>query len=80
MATLRVRTFARYAELMGSPIEVSLQLPAPLTSVIDAVRSAPGGDALPRRLLVAINLQMVEPDATVHAGDEVALLPPLAGG
>jgi len=40
----------------------------------------PGGQALPERPLAAVNLQHVKLDASVRDGDEVALLPPIAGG
>jgi molybdopterin converting factor small subunit len=40
----------------------------------------PGTRALPERPLAAVNLRHVKLDAPVGDGDEVALLPPLAGG
>ncbi|PYP35551.1 MAG: hypothetical protein DMD46_11970 [Gemmatimonadetes bacterium] len=40
----------------------------------------PGGGKLPERPLTAVNLKHVKLDATVQDGDEVALLPPIAGG
>ena len=41
---------------------------------------APNGDRLPVNPLVAIDLQQVRADRTLSEGDELALLPPLAGG
>ena len=35
---------------------------------------------LPRMVLVAINQTIVSPDHPVHAGDELAFLPPFTGG
>jgi len=35
---------------------------------------------LPERPLAAVNLRQVKLDARVKNGDEVALLPPIAGG
>ncbi len=79
---VRVRFFARYAELVGRE-EMELELPLPAT-VADVVRQArrelPAARALPEHLLAAVNLQHVRLDAAVQDGDEVALLPPLAGG
>lgn len=80
MPRFPVRTFARYAELLGDPVELDLPLPATVPALLDALRDHPGGDRLPRHLLVAINHAMAEPDAVIAAGDTVALLPPLAGG
>jgi molybdopterin converting factor small subunit len=81
-ATVRVRFFARYAELVGcSEAAVSLTLPATVGDVVQRVREAfPGGRALPERPLAAVNLKHVKLDAGVRDGDEVALLPPIAGG
>ena len=79
---VRVRFFARYAELVGrSEAEVSLALPATVGDVVRRVREDfPGGRALPERPLTAVNLKHVKLDAAVRDGDEVALLPPIAGG
>jgi molybdopterin converting factor small subunit len=80
--TVRVRLFGRYAELAGrAELEVSVPAPATVADVVRRVRAGvPGADALPERPLAAVNLRHVRLDAAVHAGDEVALLPPLAGG
>jgi len=79
---VRCRLFARYAEVVGRE-EVVLELP-PDAVVADAVAalraSVPGGELLPARPLVAVNLQQVLPGDRLHDGDELALLPPLAGG
>lgn len=80
--TVTVRFFARYAELVGRE-EASLTLPLPAT-VAEVVRHAraalPGGGQIPERPLAAVNLKHARADTLVSAGDEVALLPPLAGG
>lgn len=81
-ATVRVRFFARYAELVGqSEAAVSVPLPATVRDVLRRVRDDfPGARALPEQPLTAVNLKQVRLDAGVHDGDEVALLPPIAGG
>jgi molybdopterin converting factor small subunit len=80
--TVQVRFFARYAELVGRA-EAALVIPLPAT-VGDVVRQVrqqlPGGSEIPERPLTAVNLQHVRLEATVRDGDEVALLPPIAGG
>jgi molybdopterin converting factor small subunit len=40
----------------------------------------PGGARLPERPLVAVNRRHARLDAVLVEGDEVALLPPMAGG
>ena len=81
-ATVRVRFFARYAELVGcSEAAVSLPLPATVGDVVRRVREDfPGARALPERPLAAVNLRQAKLEARVQDGDEVALLPPIAGG
>ncbi len=80
-AAVRVLLFASYAERLGlESIDVSLPLPATVGGVIDRVRELPGGSDLPPRPLCALNLAHVSLDAPVAAGDEIAVLPPLAGG
>jgi len=81
-ATVRVRFFARYAELMGrSEATVSLSLPATVGDVVRRLREEfPGAGALPERPLAAVNMKHVKLEAPVQSGDEVALLPPIAGG
>jgi molybdopterin synthase sulfur carrier subunit len=80
--TVRVRFFARYAELVGQEeAQVALPLPATVGDVVRRVRLAfPGADALPEHPLTAVNLRHARLDAAVHEGDEVAFLPPVAGG
>ncbi|MGH2669342.1 MAG: MoaD/ThiS family protein [bacterium] len=82
MATVTVRFFARYAELAGcETAAVAVPAPATVRDVVRRVRATlPGADALPERPLAAVNLRHVKLDAPVHDGDEVALLPPIAGG
>ncbi|HYS21309.1 MAG TPA: MoaD/ThiS family protein [Gemmatimonadales bacterium] len=82
MSTVRVRFFASYAELAGcETTAVELSLPATVRDVVRRVREQlPGTRALPERPLAAVNLRHVKLDAPVGDGDEVALLPPLAGG
>ncbi len=82
MATVTVRFFARYAELAGcESASVAVSLPATVEDVVRRVRETfPGARAFPERLLAAVNLRHAKLDAAVQDGDEVALLPPIAGG
>ena len=80
--TIHCRLLARYAEIIGQT-EVTLELPGPST-VLDAIRflraRVPNGGLIPERPLVAINLEHALPTTSLHDGDELALLPPIAGG
>ena len=80
-AEYRVLLFARYAELFGAP-EVIVTLPVPITSagVVNALRQLPGGVSLPESPFLARNGAQVAPGDPVQPGDELALLPPMAGG
>jgi molybdopterin converting factor small subunit len=44
------------------------------------MRSLPGGHRLPERPLVACNQLWVSLDTLISPGDEVAVIPPVAGG
>jgi molybdopterin synthase sulfur carrier subunit len=79
--TVRVLLFASYAEALGHA-SLTLTVPAPATvaAVIQLLRRRPGGELLPERPLCAVNLEQARLDSPVQAGDEIAVLPPLAGG
>lgn len=82
--TIRVtaRLFAQYLELTGADTEV-LDLPSGSTvaDAVAALRSRlANGHLLPDRPLVAVNLRHALLDQVLADGDELALLPPLAGG
>ena len=82
MPHVTVRFFARYAELMGrDTMSVPVSDSTTVADVLERVReTVPGARDLPPRPLAAVNLRQVKLDARVRDGDEVALLPPLAGG
>ncbi len=76
-----VLLFASYADALGQG-ELELTLPVGST-VADAVREVsrrPGADRVPPRPLVAVNERYAALDRELAAGDEVALIPPVAGG
>ena len=81
MSTVTVQLFASYAELLGAP---AVELPfAPGTTVRDLIyriRSLPGASSLPTAPRVAINRSFATSDQLIHPSDEIALIPPVAGG
>ena len=79
--TVQVLLFARFAELLGTErMELRLPPASTLQSVLDHLRALPGGQALPPRPLLARNQAQAAPATPLDDGDEVAVLPPLAGG
>jgi molybdopterin converting factor subunit 1 len=80
MATVKVRLFARLAEIAGTR-HAELELGEGLTAgEVPAVlaRQYPGIDTV--RVAVAVNQEYAEPDRPLRPGDEVALIPPVSGG
>lgn len=80
--TVRVRFYARYAEVMGLD-ELMMDVPVPATvgGLVGMVREhMRDGARLPERPMVAVNEQHALPDRELVDGDVVAFLPPLAGG
>jgi molybdopterin synthase catalytic subunit len=79
---VRFLLFASYRDLTGVA-EGGLELPAGATagSAVAALRSrgAPWS-TLPDRPVVAVNEEYARLDRPLADGDEIALLPPVAGG
>ena len=81
VVTVQVLLFARFAELLGTErLVLGLPRPASLQSVLDRLMMLPGGAGLPPRPLLARNQSQAPLDTQLEDGDEVAVLPPLAGG
>lgn len=81
MSAVTVHLFASYAESFGvNNLKIDL---APRTTVADLVaelRMLPGSYVLPPTPRVAVNRKFATPDQMLHPADEVALIPPVAGG
>lgn len=81
MAHVTVLLFASYADAFGTrTLDVPVRAPCTVAEVVDAMRTLPGGDRLPSEPLVAVNHVWCAPDTLVHTTDEVAVIPPVAGG
>jgi molybdopterin converting factor small subunit len=76
-----VLLFASYADALG-PGPVALELPAGATAAdaLQALRARPGAQRLPPAPMLAVNQRWASPATALNEGDEVALLPPVAGG
>ena len=78
---VRALLFASYADALGQPaVELSLPEGATVGDALTRLRGMPGGASLPASPLVAVNLTYAKPSATLTHGDELALIPPVAGG
>lgn len=78
---VRVLLFASYADALGaSQIDVELPAGARVRDVLDHVRSLASGRRVPAKPLVAVNQRYARDDDRVTSADEVAIIPPVAGG
>jgi molybdopterin synthase sulfur carrier subunit len=81
VSTVTVQLFASYAEGFGeSTLEIPLGPDSTVGDVVESIRSLPGAFILPKSLRVAVNRKFASLDQLVSPKDEVALIPPVAGG
>lgn len=82
MSTIRVLAFAGARDVVGEPeIELAIEGPCTADEVMDAmIARYPDLSSRRRIIRLAVNGSYVDGDAEVKAGDEVALIPPVAGG
>lgn len=76
--TVAVKFFASLKEQLGcdgATVEIG-----EVATAADVWLQASGGKAMPGNVLVAINMEYSDQNATVHDGDEVAFFPPVTGG
>lgn len=79
--TITLLLFASYADALGaSSLDVDLPHESTVEDVVSAIRARPGAERLPPSPLVAVNQRYAGMQSIVHDGDEVALIPPVAGG
>lgn len=78
----RVRLFASWSDALGPEAEVELPVGARVADLLAALTERAKTKTikpLPRPL-VAVNQRYAKPDVTLAAGDELAIIPPVAGG
>jgi len=79
--TVTVLLFASYADALGTAsLDVELPHRATVADIVAAVRARAGSARIPAVPLVAVNCQYAGGDRVVQEGDEIALIPPVAGG
>lgn len=79
---INVLLFAQYRDAAGAG-ELRIELPAGATALhaVELVRARAAGAArIPARPVVAVNQEYSSLDHILSDGDELALLPPVAGG
>ena len=78
---LRVLLFASYADAFGAPaVAVTIPEGATVQDLLSRVKEMAVGHSLPPAPMVAVNQEYASPAVVIRAGDEVALIPPVAGG
>jgi molybdopterin converting factor small subunit len=80
---MRIRTllFATYREMAGADeLDVELGPGSPAADLVHRLRARPGLDRLPSEPALAVNQVYAPLSTALSDGDEVALLPPVAGG
>jgi molybdopterin converting factor subunit 1 len=81
VSTVTVQLFASYAERFGgSTLELPLESGSTVADLVKSLRLLPGASILPDSPRVAVNRKLASADQVLDAGDEIALIPPVAGG
>lgn len=79
--TITVLLFASYADALGrGAVELPLPAGATVRDVVEGLGRLAGAERLPPRPLVAVNQSYADYDRMIAPGDEVAVIPPVAGG
>jgi molybdopterin converting factor subunit 1 len=79
--TVTLLLFASYAEKLGlTSLGLEVADGSTVATLLDSVRRMPGADSLPPSPLVAVNRNYARAGTVLQDGDEVALIPPVAGG
>jgi molybdopterin converting factor subunit 1 len=84
--TVNVLLFASYADAAGrAEFEVAIPHGGTVSDVVAEVQrtlagNPSGSHGIPAKPLVAVNQEYASYERVVRAGDEVALIPPVAGG
>jgi molybdopterin converting factor small subunit len=79
--TVTVLLFASYADALGtSAIELDVAPGSTVRDILGRLAEMPGGERLPPRPLVAVNEEYASANTRLLGGEEVAVIPPVAGG
>jgi len=79
--TFDVLLFASYADALGGrSLRVTVPEGSLVADVVRVLRALADPGTIPERPLVAVNRRYAKADQELHDGDEIALIPPVAGG
>lgn len=78
---VRVRLFGQHREAAGVPaVEMELAVGSTASDVLRVLRDHPAVNAPLSGAAVAVNHEYSPADRVIRRGDEVAIIPPVAGG
>ena len=81
MPALTVHLFASYAESFGARnLKIELEPGDTVADLVAELRALPGSFVLPSAPRIAVNQKFASLDQPLSHSDEVALIPPVAGG
>ncbi|MGQ0649830.1 MAG: MoaD/ThiS family protein [Gemmatimonadaceae bacterium] len=77
---VRVLLFASYADALGADaLQVDVPEPVRVRDVLSVIQNR-AAHAVPPAPLVAVNAEYADMDRVLSPNDEVAIIPPVAGG
>ncbi len=74
-----VLLFASWADALGPSVRLELPDDATVRQLLEAVLARAAGRSLPKPL-VAVNHRYARLELRLRVGDEIAIIPPVAGG
>ena len=82
MIRVRTRFFASHREALGiDRLDIELPDEATIADLVDRIaKQFPNADSVARLARYAVNRVYLPATTVLHAGDEVAFIPPVAGG
>jgi molybdopterin converting factor small subunit len=81
VSAVTVHLFASYAESFGANnLKIDLAPESTVADLVAELRALPGSYVLPPAPRVAVNRKFATLDQPLRPTDEVALIPPVAGG
>lgn len=81
MSAVTVHLFASYAESFGARnLKIELPPQSRVGDLVAELRALPGSFVLSDSVRVAVNRKFAEPEQLLRPNDEIALIPPVAGG
>ena len=79
--TVTVLLFASYADILGTrSLDIDMAPGATVRDVLGRISTLPGANRLPSQPLIAVNERYAKAERVLEPGDELAIIPPVAGG